>query len=61
MTLAEQWRQTKPRDFKSASEYALTLQRHDLKCSVQKTDLGIVIDFSDGSRHLMGSTDLIQL
>lgn len=59
MTLGEQWRQNKPKDYATATEYALMIQGLDRQARVQKTDLGIVIKFSDGSLHRMGSTDLI--
>lgn len=59
-TLGEQWRANKPKDFKNATEYALKIQALDRCASVQKTDLGIVIKFSDGSLHRMGSSDKLR-
>lgn len=54
MTKAEQWRASKPVDWKDAAEYFQQLFNLDPEAVVQSTNLGPVIKFTDGSMHRMG-------
>lgn len=53
MTLAEQYRTERPKDFANTEEWASFILTIDDKSIVQATDLGPVIIFSDDSKHLM--------
>lgn len=57
MTLAEQWRVTKPKDWASVSEYISHIHEFDPCSFFQITELGLIIIFSDKSKHRMGSCD----
>lgn len=54
MSKAEEWRRVDLDGFESALAYIEALERMDPTATVQQTDLGAVIEFSDGSKHLMG-------
>ncbi len=53
MTFAEQYRTNRPDDYSSMNDWAQFLSSVDPHCSVTKTDLGVVVMFSDGSKHLL--------
>lgn len=55
MTLAEQWRRqsSDPENWKSISAYISSIHKFDPCSFFQITELGLVITFSDRSRHRM--------
>ncbi len=53
MTLAERYRRERPMDWAGLAEWANWLFEFDPRSEVKMTDLGAVIVFSDGSKHLM--------
>jgi hypothetical protein len=55
MTKAEQWRKERRADYADTNEYLAHVQQLDAAAVFQRTDLGAVIRFSDGSTHRMGA------
>lgn len=53
-TLAEQWRANKPKDWENVSEYISDIHKFDPYSFFQITELGLVVVFSDRSKHRMG-------
>ncbi len=51
--LASIYRRTKPASYEHTEDWANFILRLDGEADVMKTDLGVTILFSDGSRYLM--------
>ena len=54
MTFAEHYRNTRPKDWNGIQKCFDFILKIDPESKVIKTDLGVVILFSDGSQHKLG-------